>query len=47
MFNFTGRQMDVQGRNIQERSTIYTKLETVSRGFWNRELIDLFLVLRI
>ena len=29
MFNFTGRQMDVQGRNIKERSTIYTKLEGV------------------
>jgi len=29
VFNFTGRQMEVQGRNIQERSTIYTKLETM------------------
>ena len=32
VFNFTGRQMDVQGRNIKERSTIYTKLEGVRRG---------------
>ena len=31
MFNFTGRQIEVQGRNIQERTTIYTKLETVGQ----------------
>ena len=31
MFNFTGRQIEVQGRNIQERTTIYTKLETVGK----------------
>jgi len=29
VFNFTGRQIEVQGRNIQERTTIYTKLETM------------------
>ena len=38
--------MEVQGRNIQERSTIYTKLETVSKGCC-KSLINLFLVLRI
>ena len=31
VFNFTGRQIEVQGRNIQERTTIYTKLETVGQ----------------